>query len=232
LYSYVAVAIDANTGNEKWRTDLKLRSFGAPLVSGSKIFYGVGTGNMGADVWHYEEEGENRDKEAAGAVVCLDATTGKEEWRYPLPKSVHTGLAADAFTVYAGSRDGFVYAIDRTTGKLRWQTGIGSAVMSAPAVSAPGGFPVAVYAVSREGRVCCLNPQTGQRMWSWEEKSLPGYNWGGSEDNNVMCTPLVVTTPTATGSKRTIYIGAMTVDRNNPNIRHVAVFKFEDVIGE
>jgi outer membrane protein assembly factor BamB len=164
--------------------------------------------------------------------VCLDAATGKEEWRYSLPKSVHTGLAADAFSVYAGCRDGNLYAIDRKTGKLRWQAGIGSSIMSAPAVAESSGFPLAVYAVSREGRVFCLNPQTGAEVWSWADKPLPGYRWAGSEQNNIMCTPLVVTTPTATGSKRTIYIGAMLVDEFNVNKKTVAVFKFEDVIGE
>ena len=230
LYSYVAVALDAETGNEKWRTDLKLRSFGAPFVSGSKVFYGVGTGNMGYDTFKYAEEGEDREKEAAGAVCCLNADTGKEEWRFALPKSVHSGLAADAFSVYAGCRDGNVYAIDRKTGKLRWRAGVGSAMMSAPAVASAGGFPVAVYAVSREGRVFCFHPQTGAVLW-WRG-GLPGYDWRGEEANNILCAPLVVTTPTATGSKRTIYIGAMTVDPNNPVRRHVALFKFEDVIGE
>ena len=229
LYSYVAVALDANTGAEKWRTDLKLRVFGAPIASGSKVFYGVGTGNMGFDTFHYDEEGEDREKEPAGAVCCLDAATGKEEWRYPLPRSVHTGLTVDAFSVYAGCRDGNVYAIDRKTGKLRWRAGIGSAVASAPAVASVGGFPIAVYAVSREGRVFCLHPQTGAVLW-WRG-TLPGFGWRG-DDFDVMCSPLVVTTPTATGSKRTIYIGGMTVDPNNPVRRHVAVFKFEDAIGE
>ena len=229
LYSYVAVALDATTGNERWRTDLKLRAFGQPLVSGSRVFYGVGTGNMGADVWHYSEEGERPAQAPAGAVCCLDAATGKEEWRYPLSRSVHTGLAADAFSVYAGCRDGFVYALDKRTGKLRWKAGVGSSVMCAPAVAAEGGFPVAVYAVSREGRVFCLNPQTGAVLW-WRD-SLPGYEWAGREENNIMCTPLVVTTPTPTGSKRAIYIGAL-LTNPNPYIRHVAVYKFEDVIGE
>ena len=116
------------------------------------------------------------------------------------------------------------------TGKLRWRGGVGSAMMSAPAVASAGGFPVAVYAVSREGRVFCFHPQTGAVLW-WRG-SLPGYDWRGDEANNILCAPLVVTTPTATGSKRTIYIGAMTVDPNNPVRRHVALFKFEDVIGE
>jgi outer membrane protein assembly factor BamB len=229
LYTYVAVAIDANTMTEKWRTDLKLRAFGAPTVSGSKVFYAIGTGNMGADTYHYPEEGDAKEKEAAGAVVCLDAATGKEEWRYPLPRSVHTGVAADAFSVYVGCRDGFVYTLDRKSGKLRWKTGIGGAVLSCPAVATSGGFPVAVYAVSQEGLMVCLNPQTGTVHW---QKALPGFRWDGRPENGVMCSPVIVTTPTATGSARTIYVGAMTVDPQNSAKKTVAVFKFEDVIGE
>jgi outer membrane protein assembly factor BamB len=229
LYSYAAVALDANTMQEKWRTDLKLRAFGAPTASGSKVFFAVGTGNMGADTWHYEEEGGAKEKEAAGAVVCLDAASGREEWRYPLPKSVHTGVAADAFSVYVGCRDGSIYAIDRKSGKLRWRTGIGGAVTSCPAVAASGGHPVAVYAVSAEGLMVCLNPQTGAAIW---QKPLPGFRWDGTPAGGVLCSPVVVTTPTATGSARTIYVGAMTTDPQNPVRRTVAVFKFEDVIGE
>src|SRR4029078_11011716 len=51
LYSYVAVCLDAHTGRELWRTDLKLRAFGAPLLSGKFVVYGVGTGNLGMDVF-------------------------------------------------------------------------------------------------------------------------------------------------------------------------------------
>jgi outer membrane protein assembly factor BamB len=229
LYSYVAVALDANTMAEKWRTDLKLRAFGAPLVSGSKVYYAVGTGNLGADTWNYDEEGGAKEKEPAGAVVCLDATTGKEEWRYPLPKSVHSGVAADAFSVYVGCRDGSVYALDRKSGKLRWKTSIGGAVLSCPAIASANGFPIAVYAVSQEGLVVCLHPQTGAAIW---QKPMPGFRWDGTPTGGVFCSPVVLTTPTATGSTRTVYVGAMTVDPQNPIRRTVAVFKFEDAIGE
>ena len=231
LYTYVAVALDANSGAEKWRADLKLRSFGAPLASGGSVFYAVGTGNMGADTWHYDEEARDKEAAAAGAVVCLDAATGAERWRYSLPKSVHSGLAADAFSVYVGSRDGSVYALDRASGKLRWKADIGAGqpLLSCPAVASAGGFPVAVYAVSAVGVAVCLNPQTGVAAW---QKPLPGFRWDGKPDGGVMCSPLIVSTPTATGSRRTVYIGAMTVDPQNPVRKTVAVFRFEDTIGE
>jgi hypothetical protein len=154
--------------------------------------------------------------------------SGKQVWRYDLPRSVHTGLTGDAFSIYAASRDGFVYAIDRKTGKLRWKTGIGGAVTSAPAVAVGGGLPTAVYAVSREGNAVCLNPHTGGVVW---QKQLPGFQWDGQEANGVLSGPAVVTTATPAGSKRTIYIGAMTVDPENPARKTCAVFRFEDEIG-
>ncbi|WP_439621323.1 outer membrane protein assembly factor BamB family protein [Gemmata sp.] len=228
LYSFVAVGLDTETGKELWRTDLKLRSFAAPIVLGKAVFYGVGTGNMAHDVEHYPEEGEKKDGAVAGAVVTLDTETGKELWRFELPKAVHVALAGDAFSVYAASRDGSVYAIDRRTGKLRWKTGLGSAIMAPPAVAASGGVPVAVYAVGREGLLACLNPHTGKVVW---QKQLPGYHWSGKDEDGILSGPTVLTTATPTGSKRTVYVGGMTVDPNNPAKKTAAVFRFDDEVG-
>ena len=61
---------------------------------------------------------------------------------------------------------------------------------------------------------------------------MPGFRWDGNPAGGVMCSPVVVTTPTATGSTRTVYVGGMTTDPQNPVRKTVAVFKFEDVIGE
>jgi outer membrane protein assembly factor BamB len=228
LYSFVAVALDAESGNELWRTDLRLRCFGAPFVSAKFVYFGVGTGNVAADVHNYPEEADDKEKSAAGAVICLEADTGKEVWRFELPRSVHTGLTGDAFSIYAASRDGYVYAIDRKTGKLRWKTGIGGAVTSRPAVATAGGMPAAVYAVSREGSAVCLNPHSGKLVW---QRQLPGFHWDGQEANGVLSGPTVVTTSTPTGSKRAIYIGAMVVDPDNPAKKTGAVFRIDDEIG-
>ena len=74
----------------------------------------------------------------------------------------------------------------------------------------------------------CLNPHTGAICW---QKALPGFRWDGKAENGVFGGPAIVATPTSTGSKRTIYIGAMTVDPFNPAKKTAAVFKFEDEIG-
>ena len=204
---------------------MNLRSFGPPLVLGNRVVYGLGTGNMGADVFKYDEEkGKDEEKTPAGAIVCVDAETGKLAWQYDLTRSVHTSLAADAFSIYAASRDGAVHCLDRKTGKLRWKTGIGATFTSGPAVAAPGGMPVAVYAITTEGTMVCLNPQNGKVCWI---RDLREHTKRSVEE--AYTTPTVVMESTPTGSRRVIYTGAMLKNPNN-GAKAAAVFRFEDEI--
>ena len=144
-------------------------------------------------------------------------------------------IAGDAFSVYATSRDGFVYAFDRRTGKLRWKTGIGGPITAAPAVATAGGSPVGVYAVSQEGSVVCLNPHTGAVAWQRRlpapTEKEPGFRWDGRGENGVFGGPVIATTLTDGGSRRAIFIGALTVDPFNPAKKTAAIFRFDDEIG-
>lgn len=227
LYTLALLGIDAETGKEVWRTPVNLRSFGPPLVLGSRVVYGLGTGNMSADTFKYDEErGKSEEPVPAGAVVCVNAADGKEVWKYELSRSVHTSLAADAFSVYATARDGAVHCLDRATGKLRWKTGIGATCTAGPAVATNGGMPVAVYAVSAEGLMTCLNPQSGQVVWA---RDLREYT--KKLINDVFATPAVVIEQTPTGSRRVVYTGAMTENPNN-GAKTAAIFRFEDELKE
>jgi outer membrane protein assembly factor BamB len=227
LYTLALLAVDAGSGKELWRTPVNLRSFGPPLVIGSRVVYGLGTGNMSADLFKYDEEkGKDEEKEPAGAVVCVEAETGAIAWRYDLNRSVHTALAADAFSVYATSRDGAVHCLDRKSGKLRWKTGIGATLTAGPAVAVSGGMPAAVYAVSTEGTMVCLNPQTGKVNWI---RDLREHTKKFVED--AFATPAIVMESTPTGSRRVIYTGAMIRNPNN-GAKSAAIFRFEDEISE
>lgn len=62
--------------------------------------------------------------------------------------------------VYAGSRDGAVYALDAATGALLWRFQTASWVDSSPAVST-----YAVYAASMDGHLYALDPLTGAPLW-------------------------------------------------------------------
>lgn len=225
-YNTLAIfALDAEKGTELWRVPTKLRSFGPPLVLGNNVVYGLGTGNLSEDLSQEPEKDVPRETKAGGALLCVTADGGKEVWRYDFPKSVHTNLAADARTIYAACRDGYLYALDRKTGKMRWKQSLGTALTSGPAVVsfAGGTATVAVYAVSNEGIVACLDPATGKPSWIRDMRAHTG------RDVQVVSTPAVVSE--GDGARRSLYFGAMLTNRNN-GTKSAAVFRIEDVIGE
>jgi outer membrane protein assembly factor BamB len=217
------LALDAETGAEVWRTPVDLRSFGPPLVLGDRVVYGLGTGSLLEDLSAESEEGTPPEREPAGAVVCVEAATGAVVWRYDTPRSVHTAPAADARTVYAACRDGFVYALDRPTGKLRWRRSLGSPLTAGPvaATYAGGALTLAVYAVSSEGLAACLDPADGSVLWARDLRAQTG------REVQVISTPVVLSP--GDGSRRELLFGAMLINRNT-GARSAVMFRIEDTV--
>lgn len=222
-HTLALLCVDINTGDELWRTPVELRSFGAPLARGNHVYFGLGTGNLLEDLSAEPGEELPREREAKGAVMCVSAETGKEMWRYELPKSVHTELAADRRTLYACCKDGTVYALDRASGKLRWKRTLGPAFASGPALAthANGLATVAVYTVTIDGRVACLNPTNGEPYW---QRDLAEHS---QKLVQVISTPAVMANE-KTGT-RTLFVGARAENRNNGE-RVATVFRIEDLV--
>jgi len=170
---FVAFAVDAATGKEVWKMELPLRSFGTPLVRGSNVYYGLGTGRLTEDLNSEAEPNRPKETTVAGMVVCFDAATGVERWKVPLPAAAHTTLAADARHLYVACRDGWMYALDRTNGKQLWRVSSGLPITSAPVVATDptGRFPLAVYLAGPTGQVTCHDPITGNTYWG---RGIPG----------------------------------------------------------
>jgi outer membrane protein assembly factor BamB len=148
--------LDAETGKELWRVPTDLPVWGMPAVAGGFVYAGVGNGN-------FLESAEK----PAGAVLCLEAATGKRLWRYDVADAVLTRVTADAERVYFGSRDGNCYALERQEGRLAWKVGLGSPVVASPALVAGEGR-AALYALGSAGRVCRLEAATGQVEWRFD----------------------------------------------------------------
>src|SRR5262249_15391803 len=71
-------ALDAKTGNQKWRTALKLNPWGGAAVAGKTVIV------TGSSVGYYL----NELKGAKGDVVALDLADGSEKWRKEVPGGV------------------------------------------------------------------------------------------------------------------------------------------------
>jgi outer membrane protein assembly factor BamB len=225
-HTLALLCVDVNDGRELWRTPVDLRSFGPPLARGSHVYFGLGTGNLVEDLSAEPEVGVPPETRPAGAVVCLDAKTGAVVWRFDLPKSVHTPLAADGRSVYACGKDGWVYALGRADGRLRWKRRVGDAFAAGPAVAgyARGAAAAAVYAVSRDGRAVALDPADGSPFWTRDLGEV------AKRTVEVFSTP-VVAAADPDGARRHVYVGAMLTNRNN-QAKAAAVFRIEDVVEE
>ncbi len=185
--------LDADSGKLVWKTPVPLPCWGAPVIVAGKVYLGLGNG----DVFNDAESPAKK----AGQVICLDAATGKEVWRYDLPNGVIGTVAVDAEHVYAGCRDGNVYCLGRPDGKTRWQTDMGSPVIATPGLARCPGYEQTahVFAIGTKGKVACLDPHTGQALWTY---TLPG------SEMHLSSSPRVVVSRTTEGDRRQIYFGA------------------------
>lgn len=219
-YNTLAVlAADASTGEELWRHPTRLRSFGPPLVAGAQVLFGLGTGNLLDELSREREVGVPRETHPAGAVLCLDAATGRVQWETPLPRPIHTTMAADERHVYACSQDGWVYALARSDGSIQWKRQIGEAFASGVSLApASEGWPAVLYAVTRSGDAVALQPVDGHVLWA---RSLAEMTERNVE---VFATPRVY----ATGSgkdQREVVVGVKLTNRNNRS-EHAAIIRF------
>lgn len=166
--TYAAFCLDANTGNEVWKKELPYRSFGNPLVSGDRVFFGVGTGRLTEDLNTEMEPGHPPELKPAGAVLCLNAATGDTIWQHDLDRAAHTQIAADGRAVFVASRDGWLYALDRGTGKRRWRFDYGIPLTTGTTVAnyTKAKLSLAVYSAHPAGRVQAHDPLTGKVYWA------------------------------------------------------------------
>jgi outer membrane protein assembly factor BamB len=185
--------LDAETGKEVWRVPTDLPVWGAPTLAGKHLFTGLGNGNfeMSAD-------------KPAGAVLCVEAATGKEVWRTNVPDAVLDRPGVDRHRVYFGSRDHFCYCLDRADGRLRWRFDVGSPVVTAPALARTAGSAAvsSVYALGSAGRACCLDPDTGTPDWTYDV----GSDVKGKP--KLYSSPALRVIHDATGERRLLYFGA------------------------
>ena len=184
--------LEADTGHEVWRVKTNLPAWGKPAASGEWVFFPLGNG----DVMKSAEPPEK----PAGAILCVSVRDGQEAWRYDVSDGVIEGPAVDGGQVYFGCRDGHCYCVARKTGQLRWEHDLGSPVLATPALAACSccGVTNSVYAVGRDGKVCCLDPASGDVMWEYAK--FPAAE--------LISTPVVTVEASPQGDRRAIYFGA------------------------
>ena len=126
-----------------------------------------------------------------GYVYAVDASTGKEVWKFKTNDGIceSTPAVADG-VLYVGSFDHNLYAIDAKTGKFKWSFRTGGMIDVSPEVSDD-----IAYVGSRDGNVYALDCKTGKETWRFrtgdEIASAPtvydSMLFNGSFDKNFYC---------------------------------------------
>lgn len=152
-------ALDAATGNLKWKFKTGDVVHASPAVSAGTLFVGSW------DSFFY----------------ALDAATGKEKWRFKTGEDPQThnqvGIQSSAAVadgiVYFGCRDSNFYAVDAATGKQLWSfPNKGSWVIASPAVQDGKVY----FATSDSGLFHALDAKSGAPIFSLDNKHWPMFS--------------------------------------------------------
>jgi outer membrane protein assembly factor BamB len=140
------LCLETVTGRIVWRTPVELPLRAAPQNAGRLVVAGLGNGTLTQSADH-----------PAGAILCLEANTGRQVWRYEVSDGVLAQPVVDQRSVYCVSRDKHCYSIDLQDGKSRWSRDVGSPVVAAPALAGPH-----LFVASTRGLVYRLSAGTGE----------------------------------------------------------------------
>ncbi|OFZ72308.1 MAG: outer membrane protein assembly factor BamB [Betaproteobacteria bacterium RBG_16_64_9] len=157
------IALDAADGKVRWRARVSSEVLAAPLVTDDAVIARC----------------------SDGRVFSLDAADGRRRWVYQraiptLTVRSTAGLAIRGQTAYAGFPGGRLAAIALNNGGVRWEGTValprGSTELErvADVVGVPWVAEREVCAVAYQGRVACLDGNTGQPLWARAMSSISG----------------------------------------------------------
>jgi outer membrane protein assembly factor BamB len=108
------------------------------------------------------ESGNVYSANAAGEIVKVDNSNGRQVWRIKVGEPISGGVDAEAGMVIVGSSKGNVYAYD-VDGKPLWKTKLSSEILSVPRY-----FDGTVIVRTNDNHIYGLNASDGARKWVYE----------------------------------------------------------------
>ena len=143
----VFFAVDAKTGEWRWRRKFDFCSAAAPALAAGLV--------IEAFIPRPCTKGP---RGVPGLVIAMRQKDGKTVWRQPIPSESSPLVVGRR--VYVGAWDHRVYALGLGTGKVLWSTRVDGEVDSSAAYS--GGI---VYVGDQSGTVTALDARTGAIRW-------------------------------------------------------------------
>ena len=173
-------AMDARTGEERWKFELGAAISGAPTYYEGKIYVGQQGGEddfycldarTGELIWKQNVDWVWGSATCSDGMVyvpgidgyawALDAATGAMIWKQPFSRSVCSEPAVEGNLVYFGSWDDYLRAFDKKTGELVWQYN-GAGTDSGVAIAKDG----RIYVKNK-----CIDAKTGELIWEFVDEN-------------------------------------------------------------
>lgn len=153
LAGHDIAALDATTGQQRWRFDTIGLVRAAPIVVGHEVLVASGP----------------------NSITCLDAFTGEEYWAFHSedalaqfwPTDTTPAIANGLVYVALGASNEF-NALNLQTGRKEWEAGLRERMIGGPVLDETLGL---VYVVTWSGRIVALDMHTGAERWNYY---LPG----------------------------------------------------------
>jgi len=196
-------AIDINTKNLLWETNIGQSSRSSPLKVGNTVYIGSSDGLYALDketgkvLWD-NEIGAVFSKPAFfnsivycgstnGKIYGFDSENGDMKFSFEIDEEIYCSPVTNDRVLYIGSNDGFLYAIDIKEKDLKWKFETDGPVVSAPLV-----INDVLYFGSWDSNLYALDSKAGKLKWKfttgWGIDSTPAFYdntiYVGSEDNN------------------------------------------------
>lgn len=135
-----AFAIDADTGIQRWKTQMDYAGESSPTVAEGVV---------------YVASKENH-------LYAFDAATGEQLWFFKTDGLLFGSPSVVDDAVLIGGDDGDLFSVNRENGHVLWKTTLDSAVYSTAAIS--GGR---VYVTTEGQTVSAVDLETGDLIWSY-----------------------------------------------------------------
>ena len=239
--------LNATDGTENWIADIG-SIWSSPAIENNRVYVGGYEGTMyclnadsGQVIWTNETPNGvivsspaiSDGKVFIGSndkyVYCFDTDDGSVLWQTITVGIVQSSPAVSDGIVYVGSGPR-VYALNATTGQRQWSTPTGGDVDSSPAI-ADG----KLYVGSMEGMFYCLDTETGNEIWTYDEIGpiswaspavVNGRVYIGSDDHSVYCfrennPPMVpddISGPTQGGMEEPLVFSTNTADPDGDDV--------------
>jgi outer membrane protein assembly factor BamB len=174
---YALLAIDAETGQERWSVPLRFAGSCSPVIDGRRVFVATQEGHLsafstetGEELWHYRNDnllfgspavadGVVVIADEAGVATAIDAQSGRELWQRTVGGEAFTTPAIAQGVAYVATNGPSLTAFDLKSGTQLWRREIGGE-------SSPAAADGVVFLGGDDQSVRAIDAATGETRWS------------------------------------------------------------------